>query len=167
VQAQPRFTNPVVFDNVLTMTPRVGHAEVPARQVDGAGCLILGRAECLGLLAAGGLGRIAINVGALPAILPVRFGLQGDRVVLRVLEGSTLDRATRDSVVAFEADGPAADAAGEWSVTFTGIARHLPKGPESDGAEALRLPHWSNDGLLYRFVAISTVHLSGRQRVEV
>jgi hypothetical protein len=126
---------------------------------DGAGLLILDREQCLSLLAPGGLGRIAINVGALPAILPVRFALEGDRIVLCVAAGGTLDRATQGAVVAFEADESNAD--GEWSVMVTGIARVLTLASELTRAEALALPHWSNHG--NRFVAISTDHISGRR----
>ena len=130
--------------------------------VDSAGFLVLDRAECLLLLSRGGLGRVAINVGALPTIQPVRFALQGEQIVLRVAAGGTLDRATRDAVVAFEADGPATRTGGEWSVALTGIARQLPDGPEVDRAERLALPHWP-PARPHRFVTISTDHLSGRR----
>jgi uncharacterized protein len=130
--------------------------------LDSAGFLVLDRAECLLLLSGGGLGRVAINVGALPAIQPVRFALQGERIVLRVAAGGTLDRATRDAVIAFEADGPATNAGGEWSVTLTGMARQLQDGPEADHAEQLALPYWPAERP-HRFVTISTDHLSGRR----
>jgi nitroimidazol reductase NimA-like FMN-containing flavoprotein (pyridoxamine 5'-phosphate oxidase superfamily) len=126
---------------------------------DGAGLLVLDREQCLELLAPGGLGRIAINVGALPAILPVRFALESDRIVLCIAAGSTLDRATQGAVVAFEADESGAD--GEWSVMVTGVARVLTQVAELKRAEALALPHWSNGGS--RFIAISTDHISGRR----
>ncbi len=130
--------------------------------IDGAGFVILDREQCLGLLAPGGLGRIAINVGALPAILPVRFALDGDRIVLCIAVGGTLERATHDAVVAFEVDesGPG----GEWSVMVTGVARVLTDAAELKRAEAFGLPRWSNDGS--RYVAISTDHISGRRSVN-
>jgi hypothetical protein len=133
--------------------------ETESDGVDGAGLLVLDREQCLELLAPGGLGRIAINVGALPAILPVRFGLESDRIVLSIVAGSTLDRATHDAVVAFEADESNAD--GEWSVMVTGVARVLTQVADLKRAEALALPHWSNGA--NRFVAISTDHISGRR----
>jgi uncharacterized protein len=146
------------------------HAMTPPRppeegwigRLDSAGCLILDRSECLSLLSGGGLGRVAINVGALPAIQPVRFALQAERIVLRVAAGGTLDRATRDAVVAFEADGPATEAGGEWSVALTGIARQVPDSPEAEDAEKLALPHWPAERP-HCFVTISTDHLSGRR----
>jgi hypothetical protein len=141
------------------MTLQATPSDARSNGTDHAGLLILDRAECLELLARGGLGRIAINVGALPAILPVRFGLVGEQVVLCVAVGSTVDRATRNAVVAFEADGAGVD--GEWSVTLVGVARELSNASELTRANALALPRWSNDE--HRFVAISTDHISGRR----
>src|SRR5262245_3605036 len=76
--------------------------EARTTPMDASGCVVLDRAQCLRYLAGGGLGRIAVNVGALPAILPVHFALDGEHVVFSIGAGTTLDRATRDAVVAFE-----------------------------------------------------------------
>jgi nitroimidazol reductase NimA-like FMN-containing flavoprotein (pyridoxamine 5'-phosphate oxidase superfamily) len=94
--------------------------------VDASGCVVLARQQCLEYLSAGGLGRVAVNVGALPAILPVQFALDDEQVVFSVGAGTVLHRATRDAVVAFESDGVEPDGRRQWSVTLTGIARHLP-----------------------------------------
>jgi uncharacterized protein len=111
------------------------------------------------LLARGGIGRIALNVRALPAIFPVRFALSDDRIVLRVVVDSTLDRAARGAVVAFEADG--ADGDGDWSVALTGVARELVEAFDLNRAVSLTLPHWSPHE--NRFVAIPTDYISGRR----
>jgi nitroimidazol reductase NimA-like FMN-containing flavoprotein (pyridoxamine 5'-phosphate oxidase superfamily) len=129
-------------------------------ELDGAGLAILDRSECLRLLARGGVGRIAINAGALPLILPVRFAVDGESIVLCVGAGSTLDRATRYAVVAFEVDG--SDAGGEWSVSTVGVARPIPEGSDTNRAEALPLPRWWLDRP-HQFVSVSTEHLSGRR----
>jgi nitroimidazol reductase NimA-like FMN-containing flavoprotein (pyridoxamine 5'-phosphate oxidase superfamily) len=129
-------------------------------RTDAAGCLVLTREECLGYLALGGVGRIAVNVGALPAILPVHFALDGEQVVFSVAAGSTLDRATRDAVVAFETDGQDPDGTAPWSVTVTGMARHI-SGCEHVRQAAARLPAWAPaDGR--RVVTVSTDYLSAR-----
>src|SRR5215207_244524 len=107
---------------------------------DGAGLQILDRSDCLALLARGGVGRLALNAGALPRILPVRYALDGDQVVVCVGAGSAVDRATRDTVVAFEIDGTAPD--GDWSVSLVGVARRVPPGPAAVRAEELPLPRW-------------------------
>ena len=128
--------------------------------LDGAGLVVLDRPECLELLARGGVGRIAINAGALPVILPVRYAVDGERVVLCVGVGSTLDQATHDAVVAFEVDG--SDLDGEWSVSVVGIARPVAAGDDTARAEALPLPRWWL-GRPHRFVSVSTEHTTGRR----
>jgi hypothetical protein len=128
--------------------------------VDGAGLEVLDRAGCFRVLGEGGIGRIAINAAALPLILPVRFAIDDERVVFCVGQGSTLDQATRDAVVAFEADG--SEVGRDWSVSLVGIARHLLSDIDVLRAEALPLPRWWFDRPP-RFVAVSTEHLTGRR----
>ncbi|MEV7982655.1 pyridoxamine 5'-phosphate oxidase family protein [Streptomyces sp. NPDC086519] len=83
----------------------------------------LDRRECLGLLACVPVGRIVHTRGALPAVLPVNFGLDRDgAVVLRTSEASELVRAIDGAVVAFEADEVDAVAQAGWSVVVTGRA---------------------------------------------
>ncbi|MEU9242880.1 pyridoxamine 5'-phosphate oxidase family protein [Streptomyces shenzhenensis] len=83
----------------------------------------LDRRECLGLLARVPVGRIVHTRGALPAVLPVNFGLDRDgAVVLRTSESSELVRAVDGAVVAFEADEVDAVAQAGWSVVVTGHA---------------------------------------------
>jgi uncharacterized protein len=139
--------------------PRTG-AGAPDGGLDGAGLQVLDRSECLELLARGGVGRIAINAGARPMILPVRCALDDDSVVLCVGVGSTLDQTTRHAVVAFEVDG--SDLGGEGSVSVVGIAGPVPDGDESARAETLPLPRWWL-GRPHRFVSIATEHVAGRR----
>ncbi len=144
--------------------PLLEHGASPAEDVmgdlDGAGLHILDRSECLRLLARGSVGRIAVTAAALPMILPVRYALDGEVVVLCVGVGSTLDQATRHAVVAFEVDG--ADLDGEWSVSAVGVARPVPEGAETIRAETLPLPRWWL-GRPHRFVSVSTEHVAGRR----
>jgi nitroimidazol reductase NimA-like FMN-containing flavoprotein (pyridoxamine 5'-phosphate oxidase superfamily) len=130
--------------------------------LDGAGLEILDREECLRLLADGGTGRIALTVRALPAILPVRFVLDGERIVIRAGAASTLATATRSAVVAFEADGHDDEPAREWSVVATGLADHVTDEIEQVRLESLTLPRWvgSDHGCL---VAISIDQVGGRR----
>ena len=86
---------------------------------------MLTREECLALLATAEIGRIAVSARALPLILPVRFAMDGDRIVIATHDGTTLDAATRDTVVAFETDGPSGHSTVGWSVHVNGIARHV------------------------------------------
>jgi hypothetical protein len=129
--------------------------------LDGAGLEVLDRDECLRLLATATMGRVALSVRALPVILPVRFVLDGDRILVRTHPGSTLATATRDSVVAFEADSATTDESG-WSVLVTGVARHLDD-PNEGGSDPARLLRPWSATLPDRFIAISTEHMSGRR----
>ena len=63
------------------------------------------RPSAFGCWPAERLGRVAITVNALPAILPVRFALDHDEIVFRASPGGVLAEATRHAVIAFEADG--------------------------------------------------------------
>ncbi|MFF8910645.1 pyridoxamine 5'-phosphate oxidase family protein [Streptomyces olivaceoviridis] len=83
----------------------------------------LGRQECLGLLATVPVGRIVYTRQALPAVVPVNFGLDSDgAVLLRTSASSELACAVDGSVVAFEADVVDAVACSGWSVVVTGRA---------------------------------------------
>jgi hypothetical protein len=146
-------------------TDDIGRMPVePLMPVDGAGLEILDRAACLQLLARGGVGRIGINVGALPRVLPVRFALDDDRVVLSVGTDTALDRATCDAVVGFETDGTEPESDRFWSVSLIGLCRRLSEPAELARADALALPSWLT-GRPHRFVSVSTEHLSGRRSV--
>jgi len=135
--------------------------------MDAAGLEVLDRTACLRLLSTTQRGRIAINVGALPRILPVHFVLDVERIVVCVGADSVLAKATKDAVVAFEADGCAEDDPGsglghEWSVSLIGVARHAAAPDELSYLESLGLRLWS-EGSPHRFVTISTEHVAGRR----
>jgi uncharacterized protein len=132
---------------------------------DRAGLKVLDRSECLRLLGTVDLGRVAINVGALPAILPVRFVLHDERIVLCAGVGTVLERATDGNVVAFEADGTEPVPQSEWSVSLIGLARHLDDSTPLARAASTSLPRWSTE-LSSRFVSISSEHISGRRALR-
>jgi hypothetical protein len=109
-------------------------------------------------------GRLGLNVGALPTILPVRYAIDRDEVVVCVQVGSVADKATNGNVVAFQADGVETNGT-EWSVTVIGLGRHLTAPDDMRRSEALLIPLWSK-GASRRFVAISTDHVTGRRTVD-
>ncbi|MDT0396628.1 MULTISPECIES: pyridoxamine 5'-phosphate oxidase family protein [Streptomyces] len=83
----------------------------------------LGRQECLRLMAGVSVGRIVFTRRALPAVLPVNFGLDDDdAVLLRTSAMSDLVRVVDGAVVAFEADDVDAARHSGWSVVVTGPA---------------------------------------------
>jgi len=78
--------------------------------------------ECRGLLGREHLGRIALSVAALPAVVPVLYRLAGDRVVIAV-EPDVLYAALYDNVVAFEVDHVDPDTNEGWTVLVVGRSR--------------------------------------------
>jgi len=86
---------------------------------------VLGRAECLRLLATARIGRLAFTAAALPAIQPVSFSLGHEELLVRALHGTALVDAVRDAVVAFEADDYDVASRASWAVTVIGHARVL------------------------------------------
>jgi uncharacterized protein len=83
----------------------------------------LSRKDSLALLATAPVGRIVFTRGALPAIRPVSFVLDGDDVVISTGEDSALLSAVEESIVAFEADEIDAANNEAWSVVVTGRAQ--------------------------------------------
>ena len=144
----------------------VGGLVEPTRlDLDRAGLLVLDRQACLDLLATTGRGRIALTVSALPAILPVRFVLDNDRIVVAASVGTTLDRGTDGNVVAFEADGIDDATQSEWSVGVVGVANHLTQAHDVERAATLPLPRWGAEEP-GRFIALSTDQISGRRALR-
>jgi hypothetical protein len=82
----------------------------------------LDRTECRRLLGSEHVGRIALSVAALPAVVPVLYRLAGDRVVFAV-EPDTLYDALCDNVAAFEVDHVDGDTNEGWTVLVVGRCR--------------------------------------------
>lgn len=133
-------------------------------EIDRNGLQVLSRPDCLALLRTVPVGRIGVTSGALPTILPVNFTLDGGRVLVRTGRGSKLDAATRNAVVAFEADEIDASARLGWSVVATGVARELPA-EEVATLDLSRLDRWA-PGENGRVIAISLDVVSGRRVIE-
>jgi nitroimidazol reductase NimA-like FMN-containing flavoprotein (pyridoxamine 5'-phosphate oxidase superfamily) len=133
-------------------------------ETDLAGLEVLDRGTCLQLLAGAERGRIAVNLGALPMILPVRYVVDEDRVLMSVTVGSALDRATDGSVVAVQVEGTDELSEQEWSVCAVGTAHHLDESDELTGGAAAALAAWMPD-VPTRVVAVTTDRLTGRRMV--
>ncbi|MEU6380768.1 pyridoxamine 5'-phosphate oxidase family protein [Streptomyces sp. NPDC046909] len=124
----------------------------------------LDRQECLNLLARPSVGRIVHTHQALPAVLPVNFGLDDSAVVLRTSAASELARAIDGVVVGFEADEVDAVAQSGWSVVVTGRAAVV-----TDPAEHERLcrvgPRSWAPAPVEVFVRIEPELITGRELV--
>ncbi|MDP9867857.1 MULTISPECIES: pyridoxamine 5'-phosphate oxidase family protein [Streptosporangium] len=127
---------------------------------DTAGAHVLSREECIGLLASAPIGRIVFTDRALPAVQPVGFCLDGEDIVIRAVEGSAV-AATRDAVVAFEADDFDSRTRTGWSVTAVGYARAVSDPVEIARLSALPLTTWVPGGGTL-FIKIPAELVAGR-----
>ncbi len=84
--------------------------------------LTLDRDECLRLLRTVTVGRIVYTEGALPAIQPVNFTVDGGEVIIWTSSGGKLAAAVGGAVVAFEADEIDTATRSGWSVVVVGHA---------------------------------------------
>ncbi|MGW2700077.1 pyridoxamine 5'-phosphate oxidase family protein [Streptomyces sp. NPDC001340] len=104
----------------------------------------LGRAECLRMLATAPVGRLVYTRQALPAVVPVNFGLDTDgAVLLRTSAASEPARAVDGAVVAFEADAVDVARQAGWSVVVTGRAEIVTEGPERERLERMSPRSWA------------------------
>jgi nitroimidazol reductase NimA-like FMN-containing flavoprotein (pyridoxamine 5'-phosphate oxidase superfamily) len=85
----------------------------------------LDAAECRRLLASVPIGRIVFTDRAMPAVQPVNFLVHEGAVVFRTGEGSKLAAASRNAVVAFEADEIDREYQRGWSVVVVGQAEEV------------------------------------------
>jgi hypothetical protein len=75
--------------------------------------------ECWELLASTSVGRIALSIGALPAILPVQYYLDGQTLAVCLGHRSLPERAL-NAVVAFAADAIDPQTRSGWSIQVQG-----------------------------------------------
>ncbi len=122
---------------------------------------LLEERECLRLLGEAKLGRVAVSVGALPAIYPIRFTLLGRDPVFRSHPQAGLVEATAGNVVCLQADDADPDADHGWSVMVTGPAELITDPAQLAQARELPLRPWA--GGSDAFVRISAVMVSGRR----
>lgn len=128
--------------------------------------LELARPECLRLLAATGIGRIAVSVTEWdhPVIRPVNyvFDEPSQSVLIRSASGSKLHALLRSATAAFEIDG--IDAAGHvgWSVIIVGVAEEITNAAEVRRIERLGLEPWP-PGRKGHWIRIRTNTVSGRR----
>lgn len=126
----------------------------------------LDRVACLALLATRSLGRLVYTHRALPDVLPVNYRLDGENVLIRLAISSIAAAATRDSVVAFEADDFDARSLTGWSVTIVGRAREIAEPEDRLSTAVLDLSSWDRDGH-DRFFSVAAEKITGRRLVAV
>jgi len=85
--------------------------------------------ECWELLASVSLGRIALSVNALPAILPVQYYLDHRTLAICLGQHRIPEKSVEGAVVAFAADAVDSSSQSGWTVQAQGFAQL----PLSDG----------------------------------
>lgn len=120
---------------------------------------VLSTAECFTHLQESRLGRVGVSIDALPVILPVLYRCDENSIWFFTEEGTKLNAALRNAVVAFEVDY--LDDSNGWSVLVIGSTRE-----ETDPARSVAL---HRDGLYAgapgerdRLVRIPISQISGR-----
>jgi nitroimidazol reductase NimA-like FMN-containing flavoprotein (pyridoxamine 5'-phosphate oxidase superfamily) len=108
-------------------------------RTDGADVAPIDPRACLALLGTGGVGRVAVSMGAVPAVFPVHYAMLDGEVVFRTGRGTRLDAAMRNAVVAFEVDDVDPQYREGWSVLVVGIADEITDDARRARAEALPL----------------------------
>ena len=86
----------------------------------GSGLIELDHAECLQLLAAKSVGRIAYVGDTGPRVLPVNYILAGDGVIFRTVPDGEISRHALNSSCAFEIDETDEFFESGWSVVAVG-----------------------------------------------
>lgn len=141
-----------------------------ADPVDRNGLEILSREECLVLLRNTSVARIGVTLRALPVVLPVNIALVepdgGDepRIAIRSVEGTKLDAALRDSVVAVEADYIEPVGHAGWSVLVQGRSTVVDHPDDDDALRRLRLRPWATSEAEH-LIVVTTDVMSGRRLV--
>ncbi|HXQ91138.1 MAG TPA: pyridoxamine 5'-phosphate oxidase family protein [Acidimicrobiales bacterium] len=129
---------------------------------DTEGLEVLVAEQCLELLAGARLGRVAVTVGAVPAIFPVHYRLLDGQVVFRAGDGTDLHAAVADTVVAFEVDDVDPDWTGGWSVLVVGVARDV-RDVDAVASALERAPDLWEPGPGAHVIAILPGMVSGRR----
>ena len=127
--------------------------------------LELDRAECLRLLAATSVGRVAVNVPDWPPVVrPVNyvFDEPSQSVLFRSARGSKLHALLHSARAAFEIDGTEPDSRAAWSVIVVGVTEEVTRPLEIARLEHLGLKPWA-PGPKPHWIRIRAGTVSGRR----
>lgn len=123
---------------------------------------VLEEGECLDLLGSVPVGRVAVSIDAMPAVLPVNFVLHGREILFHTMPGTKLGAAIAGAVVTFEVDELGGPAGESWSVLVVGRAEEVTHPAIRDELEPLLPRSWALDDGDHHLVRISISRISGR-----
>jgi nitroimidazol reductase NimA-like FMN-containing flavoprotein (pyridoxamine 5'-phosphate oxidase superfamily) len=128
----------------------------------------LDEAECLRLIASGGIGRIGFSGRYGPTVMPVNYQLYEGTIVFRTAHDSATDEDLRTGIanaeykVAFEIDDFDAATRTGWSVLIQGSAHHVESGAERASVSAAGVEPWPG-GDRELFLRIAPSRVTGRR----
>jgi nitroimidazol reductase NimA-like FMN-containing flavoprotein (pyridoxamine 5'-phosphate oxidase superfamily) len=128
----------------------------------------LDEAECLRLIASGGIGRIGFSGRYGPTVMPVNYELYEGTIVFRTGQDSATDEDLRTGItnaeykVAFEIDDFDAAARTGWSVLIQGSAHHVESETERAAVTAAGVESWAG-GDRELFLRIVPTRITGRR----
>jgi uncharacterized protein len=124
----------------------------------------LSRDECLELLAATGVGRLAVAGKDAPVIRPVNYAFDqpSQSVVFRTAPGSKFYALLRQHTAAFEVDGVDRETRTGWSVIIVGATEEVTSASDVRRLDALGLQQWG-PGEKAHWVRIRAWTVSGRR----
>lgn len=129
---------------------------------------LLDEAECLRLIAAGGVGRIGYTGRFGPTILPVNFVLYEQAIVFRTGQHSPMGEDLRTGIadaeykVAFEVDEIVPASREGWSILIQGSAHHVEAGSELAAVRQSGVQAWPG-GEKDLFIRIAPDRITGRR----
>lgn len=131
--------------------------------LDRNGLEVLGPTECLELLAATPVGRVAFARAGAPMVVPVTHVVSHGGIAFRSTAGSKLDHAIMGRPVAFEVDGFDPDERVGWSVLVTGIADLIDDEEVEAELDARGLDPWVEHVAHGPWIHIRADEISGRR----
>src|SRR6516162_8528584 len=128
----------------------------------------LDQAECLRLIAPGGVGRIAFTGRFGPTVLPVNYRLHQGTIVFRTVEDSPTDEDLRTGIanaeykVAFEIDDFSLAAREGWSVLIQGALHHVESEAERASVRESGVQPWAS-GPRELYLRVIPSRITGRR----
>jgi nitroimidazol reductase NimA-like FMN-containing flavoprotein (pyridoxamine 5'-phosphate oxidase superfamily) len=128
----------------------------------------LDEAECLRLIAPGGIGRLVFAGRYDLTVLPVNYKLHNGAILFRTAAHSTTDEDLRTGIahaeyrVAFEIDDFDPAVREGWSVLVQGPAHHIDSEAERAEVQAAGVEPWP-DGGREHFISITPARITGRR----
>jgi len=129
---------------------------------------VLGEAECLRLIAPGGIGRLVFAGRYDLTVLPVNYKVHAGAILFRTAQDNSTDEDLRTGIehaeyrVAFEVDAFDSDAREGWSVLVQGPAHHVDSEAELAEARAAGVESWAG-GTREHFISITPARITGRR----